>query len=225
VEISSAGVKFNLKYTDRQIPVKLKLTGLFNVYNSLAAIAVGLVEGISIEGIIASLEKIAGIPGRFESVNGGNDYTVIVDYSHTPDSLENCLKTAKELARGRIITVFGCGGDRDRTKRPLMGEVAGRYSDIAIVTSDNPRCEEPEAIIDEIIPGLEKGPIAKPYLRITDRREAIFRAVQEAKSGDIIIIAGKGHEDYQLIGKQVLHFDDREVAQEALRQAGKWEEK
>ncbi|NLO75387.1 MAG: UDP-N-acetylmuramoyl-L-alanyl-D-glutamate--2,6-diaminopimelate ligase [Clostridia bacterium] len=225
IEVSSAGVKFNLKYTDRQIPVKLKLTGLFNVYNSLAAIAVGLVEGISIEGIIASLEKITGIPGRFESINGGNDYTVIVDYSHTPDSLENCLKTAKEFARGRIITVFGCGGERDRTKRPVMGEVAGRYSDLVIVTSDNPRCEDPEAIIDEIIPGLEKGAIAKPYLRITDRREAIFRAVQEALPDDIIIIAGKGHEDYQLIGKQVLPFDDREVAQEALRQAGKWKEK
>ena len=220
VEITSAGVKYLLRYTDQKIPVKLKLTGLFNVYNSLAAIAVGLVEGIPIERIIASLEKTAGIPGRFESINSGSDYAVIVDYSHTPDSLENCLKTAQELVQGRIITVFGCGGDRDRTKRPVMGEVAGRYSDLAIVTSDNPRTEDPEDIIAEIIPGLEKG--TKSYLRITDRKEAIYRAVQEAKSDDIIIIAGKGHEDYQLIGEQVLHFDDREVAQEALRQAGKW---
>ena len=222
VEVTSLGVKFLLKYTDQKIPVKLKLTGLFNVYNSLAAISVGLVEGLPIEGIIASLEKIAGIPGRFESINKGSDYAVIVDYSHTPDSLENCLKTVKEFTQGRIISVFGCGGDRDRTKRPVMGEVAGRYSDLAIVTSDNPRTEHPEAIIDEIIPGLEKSAKNKRYLRIADRKEAIFRAVQEAKPNDIIIIAGKGHEDYQIIGKQVLHFNDREVAQEALRQTGKW---
>jgi UDP-N-acetylmuramoyl-L-alanyl-D-glutamate--2,6-diaminopimelate ligase len=222
VQVTSAGVKFMLRYTDQKLPVKLKLTGLFNVYNSLAAISVGLVEGIPIEKIIATLENIVGIPGRFENVNGGHEYTVIVDYSHTPDSLENCLKTALEFAQGRIITVFGCGGDRDRTKRPLMGEVAGRYSDLCIVTSDNPRSEKPEAIIAEIIPGLEKGANGKPFWQIADRKEAIFRAVQEAKSEDIIIIAGKGHEDYQLIGSQVLPFDDREVAEKALRQTGKW---
>jgi len=222
VQVTSAGVEYFLRYTNQQLAVKLKLTGLFNVYNSLAAIAVGLVEGIPIEGIIATLEKIAGIPGRFESVNGGHEYTVIVDYSHTPDSLENCLKTAKELARGRIITVFGCGGDRDRTKRPLMGEVAGRLSDLCIVTSDNPRSEEPAAIIAEIVPGLERGAHGTPFLQIADRRKAIFRAVQEAKPEDIIIIAGKGHEDYQLIGTQVFPFDDKKVAKEALCQAGKW---
>lgn len=222
VEVTPTGVKYFLRYTDQQILVSLKLTGMFNVYNSLAAIAVGLVEGISITNIIASLEKIAGIPGRFQSINGGLEYPVIVDYSHTPDSLENCLKTVKEFVAGRIITVFGCGGDRDRTKRPLMGEVAGKYSDLSIVTSDNPRSEDPEAIIAEIIPGLEKAIKDKLFLQITDRREAIFRAVQEAQPHDIIVIAGKGHEDYQLIGTQVLHFDDREVAQEALRHTGKW---
>ncbi|HHY05525.1 MAG TPA: UDP-N-acetylmuramoyl-L-alanyl-D-glutamate--2,6-diaminopimelate ligase [Clostridia bacterium] len=222
VQVTSGGVQFILKYTDQRIPVKLKLTGLFNVYNALAAIAVGLVEGISIERIIATLENIAGIPGRFEKVNGGHEYTVIVDYSHTSDSLENCLKTALEFAQGRIITVFGCGGDRDRTKRPLMGEVAGRYSDLCIVTSDNPRSEDPEAIIAEIIPGVEKGSQGKPFWSIVDRGEAILKAIQEAKPEDVVIIAGKGHEDYQLIGSQVLPFDDRKVAQKALRQTGKW---
>lgn len=222
IQVSHKGVEFFLKYADRQLPVRLKLTGFFNVYNALAAIAVGLVEGIPVEKIIASLEKIAGIPGRFESVNSGSEYAVIVDYSHTPDSLENCLNTAREFAQGRIITVFGCGGDRDRTKRPLMGEVAGRLSDLCIVTSDNPRSESPGKIIDEIIPGLQKGAGTKPFLRMEDRKEAIFCAVKEAHPEDIVIIAGKGHEDYQLIGSQVIHFDDREVAGEALRQTGKW---
>ena len=222
VQVTPGGVKYYLRYTNQLLPVKLKLTGLFNVYNSLAAIAVGLVEGIPVEKIIAILQEIPGIPGRFESVNGGQQYTVIVDYSHTPDSLENCLKTAKEFVQGRIITVFGCGGDRDRTKRPLMGEVAGRLSDLCIVTSDNPRSEEPAAIIAEIIPGVEKGAKGKSFLQIADRREAIFKAVEVAQPEDIVIIAGKGHEDYQLIGSQVLHFDDREVAQEALRKTEKW---
>lgn len=221
--VSHAGVKFILKYADRQLPVKLKLTGLFNVYNSLAAIAVGLVEGIPAEKIIASLGKITGIPGRFENVNSGSDYAVIVDYSHTPDSLENCLKTARELARGRIITVFGCGGDRDRTKRPLMGEVAGRLSDLCIVTSDNPRSELPGKIIEEVLPGLAKGAGTKPFLQIEDRQKAIFRAIKEAHAEDVVIIAGKGHENYQLIGSEVIPFDDKEVAREALQQTGKWD--
>lgn len=216
LEIKASGVKFTLKYTDRQYPVLLKLTGIFNVYNALAAIAVGLVEGITPESIVSSLEKIGGIPGRFEKVDAGQDFTVIVDYSHTPDSLENCLKTAREFVQRRIITVFGCGGDRDKTKRPLMGEVAGRLSDYCIVTSDNPRSEQPEEIIEQIVTGLEKRMDANSFAKITDRREAIFRAVGMAGPGDVVIIAGKGHEDYQIIGPQVLPFDDRLVAREAL---------
>jgi UDP-N-acetylmuramoyl-L-alanyl-D-glutamate--2,6-diaminopimelate ligase len=223
VRVLPEGVEFYLKYTDQELPIKLKLAGLFNVYNALAAIAVGLVEGIPAEQIIAVLEEVPGIPGRFENVqSGGNgDYTVIVDYSHTPDSLENCLKTARTFARGRVIAVFGCGGDRDRTKRPLMGEIAGRQADVCIVTSDNPRSENPESIIDEIMPGLEKTIGGKQYFRLADRKEAIFKAIQEAKPEDVVIIAGKGHEDYQIIGSEVIHFDDREVALDALRQTGK----
>lgn len=223
VKVLPEGVEFILKYTNQKFLVKLKLAGLFNVYNALAAIAVGLVEGIPAEQIIAVLEKVPGIPGRFENVQpGGNgEYTVIVDYSHTPDSLENCLKTARSFARGRVIAVFGCGGDRDRGKRPIMGEIAGRLADFCIVTSDNPRTEDPIKIIDDIIPGLEKGTGGKGYLRFEDRKEAIFRAIQEAKPDDVVIIAGKGHEDYQIIGSEVIHFDDREVAREALRATGK----
>ena len=216
VGVTADGARFILKYTDREIPVNLKLTGLFNVYNALAAIAVGLVEGIRAETVIRALERIPGIAGRFERVEAGQDFTVIVDYSHTPDSLENCLKTARELTAGRIITVFGCGGDRDRTKRPLMGEIAGRLSDFTIVTSDNPRSEDPQEIINGIIPGLAKTAAPGKYREIADRREAIFTAIREAQSRDVVIIAGKGHEDYQIIGDNVIHFDDREAAREAI---------
>ncbi len=220
VKVSARGVSFMLRYTDQRLPVQLNLTGVFNVYNSLAAIAVGLVEGIPIAQIISSLEKISGIPGRFETVDEGQNFTVIVDYSHTPDSLENCLRTAREFAEGRIITVFGCGGDRDKTKRPIMGEVAARLSDLCIITSDNPRTEDPQAIIDDIVPGILKVVKAGEFLEIPDRREAIYRAIAEAQEKDIIIIAGKGHEDYQIIGKEVFPFDDRLVAREALRAKG-----
>lgn len=217
LNIQARGVSFTLKYTDREIPVALKLTGVFNVYNALAAISVGLVEGIPIEAIIRTLEEIPGIPGRFEKVDEGQDFTVIVDYSHTPDSLENCLKTAREFAEGKIITVFGCGGDRDRSKRPIMGEVAGRLSDFSILTSDNPRSEDPEAIIKDIIPGIQKVADRDNYLILADRKEAINKAVQMAQTGDVVIIAGKGHEDYQIIGTRILHFSDREVARDAIR--------
>jgi len=217
VEVSSAGVKYRLCYTNQVLPVSLKLAGIFNVYNSLAAIAVGLVENVPIQSIIATLEKIPGIPGRFEKVDEGQDFTVIVDYSHTPDSLENCLKTAREFALGRIITVFGCGGDRDKTKRPIMGEVAARLSDFVVVTSDNPRSENPAAIIKDIVPGILRAMRPDQFVEIVDRREAIRMAINEAKTNDVVIIAGKGHEDYQVIGNQVLHFADWEVAAEAIR--------
>ncbi|MBZ4654714.1 MAG: UDP-N-acetylmuramyl-tripeptide synthetase [Peptococcaceae bacterium] len=220
VKVTAQGVSYFLRYTDQRLPVKLKLTGIFNVYNSLAAIAVGLVEGIPITQIIASLERIPGIPGRFETVDEGQNFTVIVDYSHTPDSLENCLQTAREFAEGRILTVFGCGGDRDRTKRPVMGEVAARLSDLCIVTSDNPRTEDSQAIIDDIVPGILKVVQPGEFLEIPDRREAIYQAIGEARAKDVIVIAGKGHEDYQIIGKEVFPFDDREVAREALRAKG-----
>lgn len=220
VVVEAAGVKFQLCYTDQILPVSLKLTGVFNVYNALAAIAVGLVENVPVNSIIASLENIAGIPGRFEKVEEGQDFTVIVDYSHTPDSLENCLKTAREFAKGRIITVFGCGGDRDKTKRPIMGEVAARLSDFVVITSDNPRSENPVDIISDIVPGVLRVKEPHQFVELADRREAINLAVREASPGDVVIIAGKGHEDYQIIGTQVSHFDDHEVAAEAIKARG-----
>lgn len=220
VEVSASGVKYQLRYTNQIRDVSLKLTGTFNVYNSLAAIAFGLMENLPVESIISSLERIDRIPGRFEKVDAGQDYTVIVDYSHTPDSLENCLRTAREFVRGRIITVFGCGGDRDKTKRPIMGEVAGRYSDIALITSDNPRSEDPQEIIKEIVPGISKVMKPNQFIEIVNRREAIFKAIGEARPGDVVIIAGKGHEDYQVIGDRVLHFSDQETALEAIKARG-----
>lgn len=220
VEVKASGVKFQLRYTNQILPVSLKLTGIFNVYNALAAIAVGLVENVPIRSIIASLENIPGIPGRFETVDEGQDFTVIVDYSHTPDSLENCLKTAREFVQGRIITVFGCGGDRDKTKRPIMGEVAARLSDFVVITSDNPRSENPRDIICDIVPGVMKSMEPRQFVEIVDRREAINLAVREAQKGDMVIIAGKGHEDYQIIGTEVLPFADQVVVADAIKARG-----
>ena len=210
------GTRFKVVYRNSSFSVNMKLIGLFNVYNSLAAIAFALREEIPVDVIKSALAKVAGVPGRFEQVDCGQDFTVVVDYAHTPDGLENILRTGREILENRMITVFGCGGDRDKTKRPLMGKIAARYSDFCIVTSDNPRSEEPESIIDDIIPGLEA--IANShYAKIVDRREAIHQAICLAKKGDLVIIAGKGHETYQLVKDQVLHFDDREVAAEYLR--------
>jgi len=155
------------------------------------------------------------VPGRMELVKEGQDYTVIVDYAHSPDSLDNLLKTVSQLPHKKIITVFGCGGDRDRTKRPIMGEIAVEKSDFVIATSDNPRSEDPLAILAEIEPGLRKGPAR--FKIIPDRREAIESAVAMANPGDAVVIAGKGHEDYQIIGKQVIPFDDRKLAAELIR--------
>jgi len=194
----------------------LKLSGQFNVYNSLAAFAAGMEEGVDSQVIIAALSDTAGIPGRFEQVAAGQDFAVVVDYAHTPDGLKNVLETARSVTEGRVITVFGCGGDRDKSKRSLMGGVASALSDICIVTSDNPRTEEPRAIIRDI----EQGLVHNSYDIIIDRREAIAEAIQLAETGDIIVIAGKGHENYQIIGDKILNFDDRVVAKDILRKRG-----
>lgn len=167
------------------------------------------------EDIVRGIETCTGAPGRFEPVPHDGDFAVVVDYAHTDDALINVLKTARNVATGKVITVFGCGGDRDRKKRAPMGEAAATYSDFVILTSDNPRTEVPLQILDDAEIGLKRH--TTPYLKIADRREAINRAIQEAKTGDVVIIAGKGHEDYQIIGKETIHFDDREVASEALR--------
>lgn len=219
VKVKPEGAQFTVKYEGGNFSLTLRLTGMFSVYNALAACAVALREGVSPDIIVKALENVRGVPGRFESVDCGQNFTVIVDYAHTPDSLENVLRTAREVTKGRIITVFGCGGDRDRLKRPLMGEVAGKFSDYCIVTSDNPRSEEPEQIIAEIEPGIKRTNCAA-YQVVADRRQAIETALNLAQPGDLLLIAGKGHETYQEIQGQVFPFDDRQVVREILGRNG-----
>jgi UDP-N-acetylmuramoyl-L-alanyl-D-glutamate--2,6-diaminopimelate ligase len=195
--------------------IDLKLKGRFNVENALAAMASARLLGIVDDAIARGLESVTGVPGRFESVDEGQPFTVIVDYAHTPDSLENVLVTARELTPSRLICVFGCGGDRDREKRPLMGRIAAELADVPIVTSDNPRSEDPRAIIEEIVAGLD-GELEI----IQDRRAAIVHAIEIAEPGDVVVIAGKGHEQGQQFRDRTVPFDDREVAREALRRLG-----
>jgi UDP-N-acetylmuramoyl-L-alanyl-D-glutamate--2,6-diaminopimelate ligase len=192
--------------------VELKLRGRFNASNALGAIAAARLLGIDADAVKAGLEAVEGVPGRFEEVDEGQPFTVLVDYAHTPDSLETVLREARGLAEGRVLCVFGCGGDRDREKRPLMGRVAGELADLAVVTSDNPRSEDPDAIIAEIVAGAPGELVVEP-----DRRAAIEAAVEAARPGDVVVVAGKGHEQGQEAGGVVLPFDDREVAREALR--------
>jgi len=190
------------------------------VYNILAAVSASIALGLSFDVIERGLRALEGVPGRFQVVSTSKDeVTVVVDYAHTDDALRNLLETARPLARGRLITVFGCGGDRDRTKRPLMGAVAGRLSDLILITSDNPRSEDPQKIIDEIQRGITpdtRRDSSQRLLTIVDRRAAISKAVELARAGDLILIAGKGHEKYQAIGSETLPFDDVAVAREAL---------
>jgi UDP-N-acetylmuramoyl-L-alanyl-D-glutamate--2,6-diaminopimelate ligase len=215
IEITSRGTSFTVHTFAGSIRLNLRLIGKFNVYNALAAIAVTLAEGVQLSDIKASLEAVTGVSGRFESVDAGQPFTVVVDYSHTPDSLENALVTVKEFAKGRIFCIVGCGGDRDRTKRPIMAQIATKYADLAVLTSDNPRSEEPQAILDDMLAGLADVATDR-YTTFVDRREAIRFAVSQAQENDVILIAGKGHETYQIIKGQVLPFDDREVAREAI---------
>lgn len=215
IAITSKGTSFTVDSFAGTLPFHLKLVGKFNVYNALAATAAALAEGVPLADIKASLEAVPGVNGRFESVDAGQPFSVLVDYSHTPDSLENALLTVREFAKGRVFCIVGCGGDRDRGKRPIMAQIATKYADWTVLTSDNPRSEDPQAIIDDMIAGLA-GVEAERYVAEPDRREAIFQAVQRANSEDVILIAGKGHETYQIIGSQVLPFDDREVAKEAI---------
>jgi UDP-N-acetylmuramoyl-L-alanyl-D-glutamate--2,6-diaminopimelate ligase len=191
------------------------LRGRFNVENVLGAVAAARLLGIEDEAIARGVEHIGGVPGRFEAVDEGQPFAVLVDYAHTPEALENVLAEARRLATGRLICVFGCGGDRDRAKRPLMGEVVGRLADRALVTSDNPRSEDPRAIIEEILAGMNGQEEVE-----SDRAAAIARAVSEAEPGDVVVIAGKGHEQGQELRDRTIPFDDREVARDALRRLG-----
>ncbi|OAB62853.1 UDP-N-acetylmuramoyl-L-alanyl-D-glutamate--2,6-diaminopimelate ligase [Leptolyngbya valderiana BDU 20041] len=194
---------------------ELPLVGQYNIENMMAAVGAALHLGLDLSQIAAALPKFIGVPGRMERVQTGlnQDISVIVDYAHTPDSLENLLHAVRPFVPGRLICVFGCGGDRDRTKRPIMGEIAARLSDVAVVTSDNPRTEDPDRIIADVLEGI---PEAIDPLVLPDRAEAIRHAILQAQPGDGVVIAGKGHEDYQILGTEKVHFDDREQARDAL---------
>jgi UDP-N-acetylmuramoyl-L-alanyl-D-glutamate--2,6-diaminopimelate ligase len=216
------GVRFEAATPAGVVSVRSPLVGRPNVYNLLAATAAACAIGLPGDAIGAGLSELSGVPGRFEVVSTpDDDVTVVVDYAHTDDALRNLLETARPLTRGRLVTVFGCGGDRDRTKRPLMGMVAARLSDVVVITSDNPRSEDPAAIIDEIKRGIPAGEAAASgrvpdVVAIVDRAEAIERAVSGARTGDVVLVAGKGHEKTQHIGTRVLDFDDAEVSRAAL---------
>jgi UDP-N-acetylmuramoyl-L-alanyl-D-glutamate--2,6-diaminopimelate ligase len=217
ISITAKGTSFTLETFAGSTDVTLRMIGNFNVYNVLAATAACLVEGIPLEQIVRTLEKVEGVRGRFERVDAGQDYTVIVDYAHTPDSLENVLKTIREFAEGKVYCIVGCGGDRDRTKRPIMASIAARYADVAVITSDNPRSEEPQAIIDEMIEGLIADGISEErYFTRIDRREAIRETIHRAGPKDVVLIAGKGHETYQILKDKTIHFDDKEEAYQAI---------
>ena len=219
VEITSDGTSFVVDTFRGSIPLKLKLTGKFNVYNSLAALTACLVEDVPLEQIKTSLESFEGVKGRFERVEIGQDFTIIVDYAHNPDGLQNVLKTAKQFTNGKLFCIVGCEGDRDRKKRPVMANIAVDYSDYAILTSDNTRSEEPEDIIKEMCADLiSKNLPTGRYIAIKDRREAIYHAIERAKSNDCIIITGKGHETHQIIkNNQFIPFDDREIVFDCIK--------
>lgn len=212
LEFHSDGQLVELELLDRKYTVKLAILGRYNLYNVLGVIGMALLLGKEAEEVISGLKELKGAPGRFELVNCGQDYIVVVDYAHTGDALENILQSINELKKGRVITVFGCGGDRDPSKRPIMGEIAQRLSDIAILTSDNPRTEDPHKIIEDVLKGMD----GNNYLVEENRELAIVKAIEIAKTNDIILIAGKGHEAYQILGRKKIHFDDREIARREI---------
>lgn len=214
IRISSDGVKYELVSNENIGRVKFAVPGNFSVYNSMGA-AVCLVEmGMDFRAVLDALRLCVGVPGRMEVVPTNEDYTVIIDYAHTPDGLENVLRCVREITDGRVISVFGCGGDRDKTKRPIMGEIAARLSDVTVITSDNPRSEDPEAIIEDITAGITKS-----YAKVivdSDRKGAIRKALEAAQAGDVVVLAGKGQETYQILASGKIHFDEREAVAEIL---------
>lgn len=219
IKFSSRGAVFDLIYQGKRYPAKIQIPGRFSVYNAVCAAGAAIQAGIDIKTVISGLEKAPGVVGRVEVVPTDTDYTVIIDYAHTPDGLENIINCVKGFAEGRTITLFGCGGDRDNSKRAVMGEIAGRLSDYSIITSDNPRTEDPETIVREIEQGMKRTD--GKYTLITDRREAIAYALDIAKKGDVIILAGKGQETYQIIGKEKHDFDERIEVYRHLKEKSK----
>jgi len=212
------GLSATLATPSGDIEIESGLLGRANLMNMLAATATALGVGVPVEKIQLGIRALRAVPGRFEKVDEGQPYLVVVDYAHTDDALQNVLEAAREITRERLIVVFGCGGERDRTKRPLMGEVAGRLCDLAILTSDNPRSEDPILIMNDVLVGLQRT--SKPYIAEVDREKAIRKALSEAREGDIVVLAGKGHETYQVLKDRSVPFDDREVARRALREMG-----
>ncbi|KGN01020.1 UDP-N-acetylmuramoylalanyl-D-glutamate--2,6-diaminopimelate ligase [Clostridium novyi A str. 4570] len=209
------GAEFVLCYKDKETHINLSIPGIYNVYNALCSAGACLSAGVSIEDVKKGLENVV-VPGRCENATKDYDlgFDVIIDYAHTPDGLENILETARDFTKGRLISVFGCGGDRDKTKRPIMGKIGSDMSDIAIITSDNPRTEEPGEIIKDVVEGIEKD----NYIVVENRKEAIKKSIEIAKQGDVIVVAGKGHEDYQILKDKTIHFDEREVIADIIKE-------
>ncbi len=216
IALKADGTTFVLDYAGQSIPVTMRLCGKFNVSNAIASLAASVADDVPLEGAIVSLSQCMGVRGRCEVIPTGRDFTVICDYAHTPDAVENILRNVRETTTGRLICLFGCGGNRDAKKRPKMAQVAAKYADFLVITSDNPRDESPEAIIDDILTGLD-GTV--PYEVVVDRREAILKSMQLALAGDVIVLAGKGHEDYQVLPHNVrIPMDEREIVRDCLPQ-------
>ncbi len=209
-------VCFDVYDQNRSVAAELRIPGTFSLYNALSVIAAAQAEDISLEESAAALKTAHGVKGRLESVPTDGNYSILIDYSHKPDALEKVLKSLRPTTEGKLICLFGCGGDRDRLKRPMMGEIAVKNADLVILTSDNPRTEDPETILDEIEKGIVES--STPYLRICDRTEAIHKAIDMAADGDVILLAGKGHEDYQVIGHEKHHMDERELVAQYLKE-------
>ncbi len=218
IDYKANGVEFDLAYGDKSQRISLPIPGGFSVYNAMTAAGICLAAGLSLEKIANGLKCAKGVKGRIEVVETGTDYTVIIDYAHTPDGLLNILNAIRGFAKGRIVTLFGCGGDRDKTKRPQMGKIAGELSDFCIVTSDNPRSEEPKAIIDDILSGIKDT--GCKYTAIENRFEAIEFALDNAEKDDIILLAGKGHEPYQILKDRTIVFDEREIVLKLIDSSG-----
>ncbi|SHE38667.1 UDP-N-acetylmuramoylalanyl-D-glutamate--2,6-diaminopimelate ligase [Seinonella peptonophila] len=216
IAINAEGVRFTMEYQGEKVEAAIAIPGKFSVYNALAAAAACIPLGLSLEEIAKGLAAVEGVRGRFENVPIPSEFHVIVDYAHSPDALENVLHTIRDFVKGRVITIFGCGGDRDPSKRPLMGKIAGELSDLCILTSDNPRTEEPETILNHIEVGIKETQCQ--YVSEVDRRKAIGRGLQMAKEGDVVLIAGKGHEDYQEVNGEKMHFDDVEEVKNWVKQ-------
>lgn len=219
IQLSMNGTTFSVKTPCGPLYIQSQLVGEHNVSNMLAAIGIGMAMGMTTEMLERQLASVTNVPGRFERIQEGQPFTVVVDYAHTEDALARLLAAAKAIKQGRVITIFGCGGDRDPGKRPKMGSVAVRESDVVFLTSDNPRTENPDVILRQIEEGIRALPLQDrcPYEVIPDRAQAIKRAIEVAGPGDLVLIAGKGHEDYQILGTEKIHFDDRKVAREAIR--------